>query len=108
MLAKKNIIDKYIPILGSNGKILFKYKSRHIYRDNIASVHFQQAATHFWAISSHFIAIHLFPEHFGFLKKKNCIIRENRVSGTVLMIQLTQNSPTCTYIGQNMRKRKPR
>ena len=31
-------------------------------------------------------------------------LRENCVSGTVLMIQLTQNSPTWAYIGQNPQK----
>ena len=35
-------------------------------------------------------------------------LHENRISGTVLMIQLTQNSPTCAYIGQNPLKRKLR
>ena len=35
-------------------------------------------------------------------------IRENFVSGTVLVIQLMQNYPTCTYIGQNPRKWKSR
>lgn len=42
---------------------------------------------------------------FWFLKKlhssKNC------VSGNVLMIPLTQNSPTCTYIGYNQHNWKP-
>ena len=33
-------------------------------------------------------------------------LRENRVSGTVLMIQLYWNSPTCKYIGKNPRKWK--
>ena len=34
--------------------------------------------------------------------------RKNHVSGIVVMIQLTQNSPICKYIGQkNLRKRKP-
>ena len=31
-------------------------------------------------------------------------LHENHVSGTVLMIQLTRNSPTCAYIDQNPRK----
>ena len=35
-------------------------------------------------------------------------LSENRVSGTVLIIQLTRNSPTCVYIGQNPHKWKPR
>ena len=43
-----------------------------------------------------FFQLHLFPS-FWFLKKT--ALCENSVSGTVLMIQLTQNSPTCAYIG---------
>ena len=31
-------------------------------------------------------------------------LRKNHISGTVLMIQLMQNSPTCAYIGQNLSK----
>ena len=36
--------------------------------------------------------------HFGSWKK---------LHGTVLMIQLMRNSPTCAYIGQHLRKWKP-
>ena len=39
--------------------------------------------------------------YFGFLKKSTLF------SGTVLMIQLMQNSPTCAYISQNQHKWKP-
>ena len=39
--------------------------------------------------------------------RKN-VLREFRVSGTVLMFQLMQKSPTNAYIGQNPRKWKPR
>ena len=39
--------------------------------------------------------------------EKNAL-SENRVSGTVLMIQLMRNSPTCAYIGQNPSMWKPR
>ena len=33
---------------------------------------------------------------------------KNRISGTVLIIQLMQDSPTYTYIGKNPRKWRPR
>ena len=36
------------------------------------------------------------------------VLRENWINVTVLMIQLTQNSSTCAYIGQNLCKWKPR
>ena len=35
-------------------------------------------------------------------------VSKNQISGTVLMIQLMQKSPTCLYIGQNQNKLKPR
>ena len=35
-------------------------------------------------------------------------VSKNQISGTVLMIQLTLNSPTCACIGQNLCKCKPR
>ena len=41
----------------------------------------------------------------GFEKTK---LPKNCASGTVLMIQLTRNSPTCSYISQNPRKWKLR
>ena len=51
---------------------------------------------------------HLFPALHAFCFLKKIALRKNRVSGTVLMIQLMRNSPTCAYIGQNPRKWKPR
>ena len=39
---------------------------------------------------------------------KKTALCENRINGTVLMIQLMRNSPTCTYIGQNPLMWKPR
>ena len=39
---------------------------------------------------------------------KKIVLHENCVGGTILMIQLTRNSPTCGYIGQNLLKWKPR
>ena len=74
---------------------------------NLVSTYCPSAAkVQFTGVLQHFhrtIKVHLFPAlcTFWFLKK-------NGVSVTVLMIQLTRNSPTCIYIGQNPRKWKPR
>ena len=50
-----------------------------------------------------------FPQckHFSFWKKMHSTKIMLVPSGTVLMIQLTQNSPTCAYIGKNLHKWKP-
>ena len=58
-------------------------------------------------VHSHF-ELHLFPALYTFWFLKKTPLRKNCVTGTVLMIQLTQNFPTCAYIGQNPRKGKPR
>ena len=54
------------------------------------------------------LQIHLFPALRAFWFLEKTALRENRVSATVLMIQLTRNSPTCAYIGKNMHKWKLR
>ena len=51
---------------------------------------------------------HLFPALQAFWYLKKTALCENRINGTVLMIQLMLNSPTCTYIGQNLLMWKPR
>ena len=43
-------------------------------------------------------SIHLFPALHAFWFLENPALHENRISGTVLMIQLTWNSPTCAKI----------
>ena len=50
----------------------------------------------------HCTAVHLFPalSAFWFLIKN--VLHKNCVSGNVVMIELTRNSPTCIYIGQNL------
>ena len=55
-----------------------------------------------------FQILHLFPALLASWFLEKTVLRENRVSGTVLMIQLMQNSTSCAYIGQNLRKKKPR
>ena len=50
--------------------------------------------------------IHLFPMLRAFWLLKKLALRKNWVSGTVLMIQLTRNSPTCKQIDQNPLKWK--
>ena len=47
--------------------------------------------------------LHLFPAvHTFWFLEKNALLK-NPASGTVLMIQLTQNSPTCAYRGKILR-----
>ena len=48
----------------------------------------------------------LYCSHFGSIEKT--MLHKNRFIGTVLMIQLTRNSPTCAYIDQHLHKWKPR
>ena len=57
---------------------------------------------HFLSII-YFAYIHLFPDLRAF-----CFLEKNalRVSGTVIMFQLTRNSPTSAYISLNPRKWK--
>ena len=42
--------------------------------------------------------VHLFPTLHAFWFQEKTALRKNGVSGTVLMIQLMRNSPTCAYI----------
>ena len=46
--------------------------------------------------------LYLFPALHAFWFLEKTALRENRVSGTVLKIQLTWNSPTNSYISQKL------
>ena len=54
---------------------------------------------------SYFLTYSPHCTRFGFWNEKKNALREYCVSGTVLMIQVMQNSPTCGYIGQNLLKK---
>ena len=62
-------------------------------------------AIHFAAINRA-EQLHLFPALRAFWFSEKNVLREIRVIGTALMFQLTRNSPTNPYIGQNPRKWK--
>ena len=49
--------------------------------------------------------VHLFPTYVHFGSWKNSL-HKNCISGTVVMFQLTQNSPTSAYKSLNPRKWK--
>ena len=50
--------------------------------------------------------MHIFPALRAIWFLEKTVLRKNRVSGTVLMFELTRNFPTCAYIGQNPHKWK--